>query len=198
MSRLIVWESFDPNEPDDYEDQGQPSHQEIHYIDNDEDSANLNIDSLVSLKVRTPFGYFEPSYEFSPYKMFELWVANCNFQITNQILEQISSCEGVSAVKCLSRYSFIIGIERTFFSFGYVRRILNEVLKLSEPECNDSLIYEDSEDILKSTKWAAFIHPDGRSEKITIDDFESEDEFNEYIENLKRTKGGNIITSEPT
>jgi hypothetical protein len=198
MSRLIAWESFDPNELDDDIETNSSNSQEIQYIEHDEASGGFNNELFVNFKIRTPFGYYEPSYEFSPYRRFELWVANCNFQITDQILEDISACEGISAVKCLSRYSFIIGIERTFFSFSGVRRMLNEILNLSELENSDAIDYEESEEILISGRWAAFIHPDGRTERITLEDFETEDEFDQYIQILKGTKGGNIITSEPT
>lgn len=198
MSRLIAWESFDPNEHDDDIEMNSSDQTQDSYIEHDEDSGGFSNELFVNFKIRTPFGYYEPSYEFSPYRRFELWIANCNFQITNQILEEISACEGISAVKCLSRYSFIIGIERTFFSFSGVRRILNEILNLSEFEDRDMITYEESEEILISGRWAAFIHPDGRTERITLEEFDTEDEFDQYIQLLKNTKGGNIITSEPT
>lgn len=212
-NKKIAWEKFIPkyesksikDHEDDDEDNDQPT-----YVDQDDEEDGempagiVNIeDFLIRRKVKTPFGYYELDDDFSPYNMFDCWIGHTNFRLTMRDFDVLDKrIEGIGCLKVLSPYRFFIGIEK-MFTFSSVRlQIQDELCTSFESQdmisdlgddvfakINDALF-----NIKDSEKWAVFVGKDGEIKIIKNSEFESDNEYENTLNNLKSLKNGNIIT----
>lgn len=78
------------------------------YDDDDDDSKKL------PTIVQTPFGVFKLNDSLNPFNRFNFWIANTNFNITNEVKDLMDIMEGIEVFTVVSRYQFIVGIGRLF------------------------------------------------------------------------------------
>jgi hypothetical protein len=65
--------------------------------------------------------------EISMLSNFDCWMAHTNFDITNNVREELDQIEGVELLKVCSRYRFFIGVGR-MFNFKEVRKRIEDKL----------------------------------------------------------------------
>ena len=84
-------------------------------IANNEESQMLNItESLAN--------------EISLATNFDCWIGHTNFNLTEQLKDQLDSIEGVEMLKIYSRYRFLVGVGR-MFDFSEVRKNIEKLTK---------------------------------------------------------------------
>ena len=62
---------------------------------------------------------------------FDCWVAHTNFNLTEQIKNELDSVDGIEMLKVFSRYRFLVGVGR-MFNFADVRKNIETKLKSKE------------------------------------------------------------------
>lgn len=223
INKKIAWEKFTPiyelnnianndNHQEDIVEEDCDDEEDDDAEGHINSGSFLNIDELLARrKIRTPFGVYDIDDDFSPYNMFDCWIGHTNFRLTKKDFNILDSqIDGIGCLKILSPYRFFIGIEK-MFSFPAVRIQIQKDL-CNNLEINDSIspgqdvdemintvlsrINEALFSIKGSEKWAIFIGMDGTIESITEADFESIQEYEINLINLKSLKNGNIITFE--
>ena len=58
---------------------------------------------------------------------FDCWVAHTNFNLTENIRNQLDRVEGVELLKVFSRYRFLVGVGR-MFDFSEVRKEIEKII----------------------------------------------------------------------
>lgn len=59
---------------------------------------------------------------------FDCWIGHTNFNLTEQLKDQLDSIEGVEMLKIYSRYRFLVGVGR-MFDFSEVRKNIEKLIK---------------------------------------------------------------------
>ena len=228
MEKRIAWEKFHPQyeliQPEESaEDEVESQEEETEWQDTkaeeEEDESEhitrtanvldfLDLNSIVKTKIKTPFGYYDISDEFSPYNMFDCWIGHCNFRITHKDVDILDNqISGIGCLKVLSPYRFFIGIEK-MFTFPTIRiqiqkdlcqnlDIENDIKYNNDADYVINMVLSKINDALfsikESEKWAIFIGRSGEIETIKANDFSCDLEYEESLSDLKSMKNGNII-----
>jgi hypothetical protein len=77
--------------------------------------------------VMTPMGAIPLPEHSAPQKVFNLWTAHTNFNITKNILNLVENTEGVETVDVFTRYRMRIGIGQMFDTQTTIRNINNNL-----------------------------------------------------------------------
>ena len=64
---------------------------------------------------------------------FDCWVAHTNFNLTENIKDELDEIEGIEMLKIFSRYRFLIGVGR-MFNFSDVRKNIESIFKKTNKE----------------------------------------------------------------
>ena len=59
---------------------------------------------------------------------FDCWIGHTNFNLTEQLKDQLDNIEGVEMLKIYSRYRFLVGVGR-MFDFSEVRKNIEKLIK---------------------------------------------------------------------
>jgi hypothetical protein len=108
------YQSVLQNLPTDEEEQDLLSNQDIPY------DEHKSTDEPVMLTLDKDF-----SNEILLATNYDCWVGHTNFNLTENIKEELNKVEGVEVLKICSRYRFFIGIGR-MFDFKEVRKNIEE------------------------------------------------------------------------
>jgi len=159
----------------------------------------LNFGLGIVPKVRTPYGFFTMDDPMSPLRMFECWVGHANFEITEDIAEDIENISGIGAFRVLSRYRFFIGVEK-LFNFREVRQEIQD--SIVEPGWKSHVILEDSTDdmydnIIQHKRWAVvYSVTDGNIVKCLVTNEDIDEQYDMELSTCKRDAQYLIISSE--
>lgn len=137
MSKKIIWEKYDL-EPD---DGLGPNEKESTEVEEEEESEieaedeGFMIQEMFAIpmmpgmqpEIKTIFGSFTEDDPLSPVNMFECWVGHTNFPITQREFLILDEIEGLGVLRVLTKYRFVIGVEKSF-SFKDVRRDIQDAL----------------------------------------------------------------------
>jgi len=190
--RRIVWEPWydieDTKEDEDKNDVEIESFQ----IGDDEDEEEMMLSSelisldggLLSKKINTPIGMFLENDRMLPNKYFEsCWIGHANFDLTHKELNVLNVAPGVECVKVMSRYRFFIGVGKAF-EFTSVRSYIEN--KLTD------IRSEESEDP-SNNRWALFLNENGGVDAISINQFDSLEEYELELARVRESKNGNVL-----
>lgn len=143
--------------------------------------------------IQTPWGVFNVTDPFAPYRRFEMWIGNTDFNVSQSFINKVSNIRGIELVKPLSRYTFIIGIGK-LFKFDEVRLSIEMVGGVSLTSSN---IPKEVSELISSfgdKKFAIYVYPNKKFD-YTI---ETDVDFNSKIENFyeeKRKSYGVILSN---
>ena len=107
--RPIEFLSEDPNF-------GQKMEEQLDQAENQD--INRNIDFNPIRIVSTPHGFVSLTEHSFASKHFDFWTLHYNRDITDEILEAVSTCDGVETVTPLTRYRMRVGFNRTLLKSG--------------------------------------------------------------------------------
>ena len=94
------------------------------FIVDDEDEVVSMGDFGLQGNIITPFGAFPISSMFKPSDRWDCWIAHTNFSITNGMANKINKeVDGVAALNILDKYTFCVGISKSFES----RLVMNDI-----------------------------------------------------------------------
>lgn len=62
---------------------------------------------------------------------FDCWMGHTNFNITNEVKNELNKIDGVEVLKICSRYRFFLGVGK-MFDFSSVRRNIEDVLSAKD------------------------------------------------------------------
>ena len=197
--KTIEWKrhtfSFQDNEDDDDND----------FEENDSGYSDVKMLKLPQI-INTPLGPYKFNDSLNPFKQFNFWMGEANFDITHGIINKIKKVSGVEILIVLTRYRFIVAIGSIFDESEVQQNIEIEVLdkdintivlsKIENKRIKHKLI-RDVDDIKKESKyWVMYVFPNGMIHK-----FGSEEICDELVENLelchelKELSGGIILNS---
>lgn len=192
----IQWESFNyefnqyTNEWEETESQEEV--EESHSLEGMSIEDFLG-DEEYKAAIQTPWGVFNVTDPFAPYRRFEMWIGNTDFNVSQSFINKISNIRGIELVKPLSRYTFIIGIGK-LFKFDEVRLSIEMVGGVSLTSSN---IPKEVSELINSfgdKKFAIYVYPNKKFD-YTI---ETDVDFNSKIENFyeeKRKSNGVILSN---
>jgi hypothetical protein len=87
--------------------------------------------------VLTPMGAIPIPEHSAPQKVFNLWVAHTNFNISKSLQEVVENTEGVETLDTYTRYRMRIGIGKMFSSKDTIRRINQNIYQYLESTKNE-------------------------------------------------------------
>jgi len=94
------------------------------FIVDDEDEVVSMGDFGLQGNIITPFGAFPIYSMFKPSDRWDCWIAHTNFSITNGMANKINKeVDGVAALNILDKYTFCVGISKSFES----RLVMNDI-----------------------------------------------------------------------
>ena len=64
---------------------------------------------------------------------YDCWIGHCNFDITEDIKDQLDETPGIEVLKVISRYRFFIGVGK-MFEFKNVRKHIEKVILNKEED----------------------------------------------------------------
>lgn len=190
--RRIVWEPWYDIEDSKEEEDNNDVEIESFQIGDDEDDEEMMISSelisldggLLSKKINTPIGIFLENDRMLPNKYFEsCWIGHANFDLTHKELDVLNVAPGVECVKVMSRYRFFIGVGKAF-EFTSVRSYIEN--KLTDIRSEES---EDS----SNNRWALFLNENGGVDAISINQFDSLEEYELELARVRESKNGNVL-----
>lgn len=190
--RRIVWEPWYDIEDSKEEEDNNDVEIESFQIGDDEDDEEMMLSSdlisldggLLSKKINTPIGIFLENDRMLPNKYFEsCWIGHANFDLTHKELDVLNVAPGVECVKVMSRYRFFIGIGKAF-EFTSVRSYIEN--KLTD------IRSEESEDP-SNNRWALFLNENGGVDAISINQFDSLEEYELELARVRESKNGNVL-----
>ena len=105
-------------------------------FDNDNDNLEDGFDEPHKGNMRvvvTPMGAIPLTEQSSPNKVFNLWVAHTNFNITPEVAKIVENTEGVETLDIFSRYRMRIGIGKMFDTKTTMRNINTNLMQTLTP-----------------------------------------------------------------
>ncbi len=138
--------------------------------------------------VSTPVGMYHFDDRMRPSKQYDCWIGHSNFDITNDIKNQIESIPGVEVLSILTRYRFFLGIGR-LFNFREVRVRIDSAVcsnnsdfhfKEGLEEGMDETLESVKEEVSSYKYWAIFVFPNGEMDYISS----NEDNDEEFLDRL--------------
>ncbi len=205
MSKSIIWESWNAI-ADDYID---GIHGEIEQLE--EDLKDIGSEGLEAMGlppmpiistnesvIHTPLGPYPIDSMFKPSDRWDCRIGVTNFDITYAVKETLKTTKGVEALRILGRYTFFIGVPRTF-DFRDVRTsIEKELCVFTEEEVMTEetvATVEMVKEQLKNNKyWSILVASTGKVDYIVSDRLDQKYlEGLNKLEELKQDLGGIIL-----
>lgn len=171
-------------------------------LENEDDEPDEDEEITVPMIMQTPFGMVAVDDTMNPYKNYEIRTGDTNFELTQQVCNDIEKTDGVEVFKKLSRYKFLIGIGK-LFEFGEVRRdIEKRVCDVSDLEYKLSQIYDEDiktnlqkvMNIVEDKKHFIYLFPNGNIEYVEESDTEFESKL-EQLELCSHLSSGLVFTN---
>lgn len=162
--------------------------QEEHDIDGLMGQDLLPIGRVVS----TPMGMFEIDDAFNPLHHFNFWIANTDFDLTQEFLDKLDTVPGVEGIKIMSRYRFVMAIG-TLFDATKVRLLIEltiGTLSLSQTVLDKKKELEES-----GKQWTMFIYPNLNSFISVLEDDPERDSKIKKINELNDNGSGLLLSS---
>lgn len=109
---------------------------EENYFDEDDDDGEDGCDEPHRGNMRvvvTPMGAIPLTEQSSPNKVFNLWIAHTNFNITPEVAHVVENTDGVETLDIFSRYRMRIGIGKMFNTKDTMRNINTNLLQTLTP-----------------------------------------------------------------
>lgn len=126
--------------------------------------------------IETPLGIFIKDDALNPYKRFEFWIGNTNFDITKGVASIIMATPGVEIFQVLTRYQFLLGVGQ-LFTFQDVRSSLQQQLCGTTFDLNALTTRINSIEAtmqeLEYPEWAIYIFPNGEIDFTYLEKDES-------------------------
>lgn len=128
--REIIWlKRYDPlfsKDPDNH--QIYKSESEVENFDRDEDDELFEVQDIESTPIlMTPLGMVPVSPVDNPDRMFNFWLGQCSFPITEAVANIIDNCEGVEIAEVFLKYTFRISVGACW-TFQEVRQSIEKAL----------------------------------------------------------------------
>jgi hypothetical protein len=142
--------------------------------------------------VSTPMGIFEVDDAFNPLHHFNFWIANTDFDLTQEFLDKLDIVPGVEGIKIMSRYRFVMAIG-TLFDATKVRLLIEltvGTLSLSQTVLDKKKELEDS-----GKQWTMFIYPNLNSFISVLEDDPERDSKIKKINELNDNGSGLLLSS---
>lgn len=150
--------------------------------------------NAVPMTVSSPEGPISIE-QWSIHDDLEQWIGNCDFTVTNAVVDKLDTIEGIDTLQVISRHRFIIGIGK-MFTFHDVRLKIDSVLcnknandteldKIDNTKVKDEINKLQSN--LKSYKyWAIYVFPNGKIDYCASN--ELDDSFLEKYDVFNKAK----------
>lgn len=156
--------------------------------------------------MQTPFGVFRVDDSMNPFKRFEFWMGNTNFDLNNTVLKKFERINGIEVLIILTRYRFIVAVGKCF-EFRDVRVDIERELcgkhkvdaLIKEIENNDISEHVNNlyKEVSKHPYWAIYVFPNGSIDYIVDDErtnqFVRRQTLYQYAQQISN---GVLITSE--
>lgn len=171
--------------------------EETKWSDDEDDSPTV---------MQTPFGIFRVDDSMNPFKRFDFWMANTNFDLNKEVLRKLKKIPGVEVLIILTRYRFIIAAGKCF-EFRDVRvnierelcgkHVVSALIKGIGNIDIANHVSNLHKEISKSPYWAIYVFPNG-----SIDYINEDERTNKFIrtqtlyEYAQQISNGILITSE--
>lgn len=136
--------------------------------------------------ISTPWGIFNITDPFAPYKRFDMWIGNTDFNVSTSFLTKVSKISGIEMVKAISRYTFIIGIGK-LFSFDEVRLAIEMAGGVKSQD-----IPNEIHDLIISfgeKRYAVYVYPNKKFEYTTETDTDYKSKVEKFYEEKRKNKG---------
>jgi hypothetical protein len=160
---------------DDYEDEDDTEQIFFNDDDDDDDDDDLEgIDLKLPKILVTPMGPFRVDDSLNPFRHYEFWMGDTNFNLSAKVVAILEKIPGVDKLRILSRYSFVIAIG-TMFEFSNVRREIEEKLcggnqKIAvENAVAKNILLDRYEKLSKNNYWALILLPNGSIDEVVSD-----------------------------
>jgi len=203
MDKKIIWEKYvDPlNSNADEADWSE--------FDLDEDIETSFAAKPIKV-IQTPLGFIPTLDTSFASSNFDFWMMHTNFDITSEIVDIITTTDGVETFEIYTRYRARIGFPRS--GFFRPREVMSEIQNhIKEFNVNKQLLIlsnfpEEVQDKVKNTieqinqkskHWIIFVLPNGNLDLITSDI--DDNLYRKKVKNLIKIHkdiGGKIIRSE--
>ncbi len=172
----------------------------------DEEETWKEDDEDVPTVMQTPFGVFRVDDSMNPFKRFEFWMGQTNFDLNQSIVKKIKSIDGVEVLIVFTRYRFIVAagslfdfrdirveIERELCGKHQVSALIGEI---HNPDIAEHVTTLHKE-ISCHDYWVIYIFPNGSIEYIH-DDKQSRVFLRKrrLLEYAQQISNGILITSE--
>ena len=111
--------------------------------ENNEEDKNTYAESEQKKAVRvimTPMGMIPAPEHSDPQKVFDLWTAHTNFDITANILNLVENTAGVETVDVYTRYRMRVGIGKMFDAEDTIKNINQNLCSFISPPTTGNLI----------------------------------------------------------
>lgn len=189
----IQWESFNyefnqyTNEWEDTEPQEE---------EETEESSDLNGMSIEDFlgeeeykaAIQTPWGIFNVTDPFAPYKRFEMWIGNTDFNVSQSFVNKVAKIRGIELVKPLSRYTFIIGIGK-LFKFDEIRLSIEMVGGVSLSSSNIPQEVSELITSLGDKRFAIYVYPNKKFDYTIETDTDYHSKIEKFYEEKRKTNG---------
>jgi hypothetical protein len=136
----VRWQNpyaMDNTEDEDEEDNWDNDEEEFDKFD--ENIQHIHPINKNMKMVLTPMGAIPLPEHSAPQKVFNLWVAHTNFNITKPILDIVEKTDGVETVDIFTRYRMRVGIGKMFDTKDTIRRINNNLISALNPNPESGL-----------------------------------------------------------
>jgi len=190
------------------EDEARPSeYMGADHEDDDGDEVEdgfVRPDRLAALPVLIPTsaGLVPTKIAADTTKAFDFWTGHANFNISEEVLEEIEEFPGVETLDVLTRYRFKVGFGKAFAAGGWntsrIRRGIERLLgadpssRDGRPDVDRAIVEVESEAREKGQFWALLALPNGSVDFVRSgDDRAVVRRLADYV-NAKTAVGGEV------
>jgi hypothetical protein len=174
-------------------------------LENDFEEDNEETENVNTPIIITPIGIIPLKPFNDPSKVFNFWLGETNFSISEEIAFTINEMPGVEILDVFTRYKFRIAIGNNF-SFQTVRQNIEQSLDATPPSKNEALNMPLTSEAKAQVQqiiqihlshfkyWAIYILPNGKVDMSYSN--EASPEFNEKLEiylSARRLAGGAVF-----
>lgn len=153
----------------------------------------------------TPFGPYEVNDSMNPFKRFNFFLGNTNFDMTQEVSDIIEETPGVEVLEIFTRYRFVIAVAKLFNPDEVKNLITKSLCGTSFEELVADIEDKSLADEIVKTKirlsefdhWVIYILPNGHIE-TAIGEKRDKNFLGkiELYEESQKLSGGLLITSE--
>jgi hypothetical protein len=167
-----------------------------------EEDTNEEIDHIISTDddmfpvsrvVSTPMGIFEVDDAFNPLNHFNFWIANTDFDLTQNFVDTLDTIPGVEGIKVMSRYRFLLAIG-TLFDPSKVRLLIE--LRIGTLSLSKNILDKKEELESSGKEWTMFVYPNLNSYLYTVEGNEDYEKTLKKIYELSDKGSGLVLSSK--